>query len=185
MDSADATSKPLVTLADDQRALRLSSGISRGDRSSFAEFYEVWFERSVEIVRAATGKDESFALDVTQDAMLRAARAMPTIASQRELDMWMGRVLYTAALDRIKAERRRAARERAVLRNEEASGGEGDVGELIIALGGSEQELLWMRFARGMQLDEIAAAVDTTAGSVSGRIRRAIMTLRGQMEREP
>ena len=185
MDPVDVTKIPPVPLVDDRRVLRLSSGIARGERSSFAEFYELWFERSVEIVRAATGKDESFALDVTQDAMLRAARSMPAIGSHRELELWMGRVLYTAALDRIKAERRRAARERAAMRREETSSPEPEAGNLFLELGGSEQELLRMRFARGMQLDEIAAAVDTTAGSVSGRIRRALISLRGQSGKEP
>src|SRR5690606_3993650 len=62
---------PAAPAADNDTSLQTTSAIARGDTEAFAQFYEIWFDRLVHMTRSITGRDESFCLDVTQDAMLR------------------------------------------------------------------------------------------------------------------
>ena len=63
------------------------------------------------MVCVMTRRDEAFGLDVVQAAMLKAARRMPAMQTDREVEAWMTRVLRTTALDELRRERRRAQRE--------------------------------------------------------------------------
>ncbi|MCC6970384.1 MAG: sigma-70 family RNA polymerase sigma factor [Phycisphaerales bacterium] len=113
---------PIATPTDrandspDARAAAWCRGIRAGDPAALTDFYQHWFDRSVAIVRARTGRDDSFALDVVQDAMIRVARSTPKLDSDADLSRWMIRVLTTCSLDRLKQESREAARRR-VARN--------------------------------------------------------------------
>src|SRR5690606_20630028 len=93
-------------------SLQTTSAIARGDAEAFAQFYEVWFDRMVLMARSVTGRDESFCLDVTQDAMLRIVRSMRPMATEDDLRRWLLRIVHTAALDRLRSEDRRRRRER-------------------------------------------------------------------------
>src|SRR5690606_7531615 len=93
-------------------SLQTTSAIARGDAEAFAQFYEVWFDRMVLMARSVTGRDESFCLDVTQDAMLRIVRSMRPMATEDDLRRWLLRIVHTAALDRLRSEARRQRRER-------------------------------------------------------------------------
>ncbi len=117
---------PSVTPTDrandspDARAAAWCRGIRAGDPTALADFYQHWFDRSVAIVRARTGRDESFALDVVHDAIIRVARGMPRLETDADLSRWMIRVLITCVLDRLKQEAREVAR-RGVARDTEPS----------------------------------------------------------------
>ncbi|QKK08214.1 MAG: hypothetical protein HND58_08515 [Planctomycetota bacterium] len=84
----------------------------RGDTAAFGTIYERWFDRALSAAHRLTGRDESFCLDVVQDAMLRAARRLPALPHEAALGAWLCRAVHRAALDRLRAEKRRAARER-------------------------------------------------------------------------
>lgn len=107
---SSATPTDRANESPDARAAAWCRGIRGGDPDALSEFYRHWFDRSVAIVRSRTGRDESFALDVVQDAMIRVARSMPQLESQDDMSRWMIRVLTTCALDRLKSEAREAAR---------------------------------------------------------------------------
>ncbi|MBC7773658.1 MAG: sigma-70 family RNA polymerase sigma factor, partial [Pyrinomonadaceae bacterium] len=90
------------------------SAIADGNTSAFAVFYEQWFDRGVDLVSMLTRRDESFCLDVVQDAMVRAIKSLRPrlgIATRQDLDRWMTRVLHTTALDHLRRESRRKTRE--------------------------------------------------------------------------
>lgn len=110
----DAGAASLAAPAPDSAIQDMISAIAGGGTSAFAVFYERWFDQGVDVVRVLTRRDESFCLDVVQDAMVRAIKSLRPrlgIASRQDLDRWMTRVLHTTALDHLRKESRRRARE--------------------------------------------------------------------------
>ena len=172
----------------DARARRLTAGIARGDRACLGEFYGLWFDRSFLLARTLTKRDESFCLDVVQEAMLRVVRSVRPMASQRDVERWMLRVLHTVALDLLRRESRRLARERG-----HAAPGtqtpEADrpaqlaeqvawVRARLSELPAAEGWLVWMRLAKGSTLDQAGVAAGLSGDAAHGRIRRALSRLR-------
>jgi RNA polymerase sigma factor (sigma-70 family) len=178
--------------AADREAERLTAAISRGDAEAFGAFYHAWFDRAYSLARALTRRDESYCLDVVQDAMLRAARSLPPLGSERALAAWMARVVHTTALDQLRREARRVRREeRAAAGREARETGEADPGrrleieERIQWLAArlreapeEERVLLRERFGRGKTLAQTGEAVGLTGSAAHGRIRRAVLRLR-------
>ena len=70
-----------------------------GDAEALTGFYEAWFDRAFVLARALTRRDESFCLDVVQDARMRVVRSLPPLEEAAALGRWMVRVVHTTALD--------------------------------------------------------------------------------------
>ena len=162
---------------EDAVARRWSEGIASGDHAALSEFYEAWFEVSVGIVRAFTGRDEAFCLDVVQDAMVRMTRSMKPMGSAAALRAWVVAVLRSRAIDALRAQRRRTRHEAAVVRGEGESEREilGRIEWLMGMVEGEEvsvQELLRLRYSAGMGLRDAAAVGGRSEGAAHGVLRR-------------
>lgn len=171
------------TRGDGVRALTYA--ISRGDDRAFERFYNTWFEPAYAMARALTRRDESFCLDVVQDAMLKAARSMKPLDTDDQLAAWVKRVVHTAALDRLRAERRRLARERNAAPDDLSTHRLARTDERIAwlraqidTLPSEDRSLLLFRFARARTIEATAHAHALTPGAAHGRIRRALRRLR-------
>lgn len=168
--------------ADDTAALTRAA--ARGDTAAFGTIYERWFDRALSAAHRLTGRDEAFCLDVVQDAMLRAARRIPSLPSEAALGAWLCRVVHRAALDRLRAERRRAARERtaqdAARTAPERTPPESLDDEIawlrerLRQLPPDEGWLLGARFVRGRTLAQVGDALGLTGDAAHGRIRRVL-----------
>lgn len=167
--------------ADDTAAL--TRAVARGDTAAFGKIYERWFDRALSAALRLTGRDESFCLDVVQDAMLRAARRLPPLPDEAALGAWLCRVVHRAALDRLRAERRRVARERTSLehaRAPEDHGGDAldeDIAWLRAQLRSLPPDDGWMlgaRFGQSRTLAQVGAVLGLTGDAAHGRIRRAL-----------
>ncbi len=160
----------------------LTRAIARGDEAAFERFYHDWFETAYAMARTLTRRDESFCLDVVQDAMMKAARSMKPIDTHEQLTAWVRRVVHTTALDRLRADRRRLARERASPAHANTPSPLDERIEWVRAelgkLPPEERSLLSMRFGRSGALDTTAAAHGMTPGAAHGRIRRIIARMR-------
>ncbi len=161
---------------------QLTRAIARGDERAFARFYSDWFEPAYAMARDLTRRDESFCLDVVQDAMLRAARSMKPIDSENQLHAWMRRVVHTSALDHLRAERRRRARELARASDAQAIIRPLDeriewLREELAKLPAADRSLLRLKFAQSATLADAGASEGITGASAHGRIRRAIARL--------
>ncbi|MCC6661353.1 MAG: sigma-70 family RNA polymerase sigma factor [Phycisphaerales bacterium] len=161
---------------------RLTPAVSRGDAAAMAEFYSAWFERAYGLARAITRRDESFCLDVVQEAMLRVARRMKAMGSEADVERWMARVVHTAALDLLRRESRRAARERGA---HAPTAAEPDVAERvewlraqIAALPPEDAGLMRLRYWGDRTLDEAGGHEGMSGGAAHGRIRRVLSRLR-------
>jgi RNA polymerase sigma-70 factor (ECF subfamily) len=173
---------------DDERVQEVTAAIARGDPEAFAVFYEAWFDRAHSMARAMTRRDESFCLDVVQDAMLRAVRSLRAMPDRASLARWMARVVRTVSIDRLRREARRLRREARRGPAIAASADAATAVELeeqfvwlrdeLTKLPETERALLAERFDRGRTLEEAGASVGMTGNAAHGRIRRALERLR-------
>ncbi len=202
---------PIATPTDrandspDARAAAWCHGIRSGNADALAEFYRHWFDRSVAIVRGRTGRDENFALDVVQDAMIRVARSMPRLESECDVSRWMIRVLTTCAFDRIKCEAREAVRRSrraggiaspiphpsspAVNRDEcpsaqSASDSIETLRRHLAELKPDQRAAISLRFWFGRSLAAIGRAFSTSEDAAHGKLRASIRVLRRGLEGE-
>lgn len=189
---AVSTAGPDHAEADiDERAARLTRQLARGDRDALARFYSLWFDRCYALARALTGRDESFCLDVVQDAMLRIVRTIRPMPTEADLRRWLARVVHHAALDRLRQERRRRARDLHASRSADSRAGaeSADLDTRIDAvrcalaqLSDDDRALLTLRFGGGHTLRSAAHTLGLTTAAAHGRIRRALARLRRRME---
>lgn len=177
---------------------RLTRGVARGDAEAITRFYEAWFERSVAIVRALTGRDESFALDVVQEALLRAIRTMRAIEREEELRKLIVSILRTTAIDFLRRELRRSKAEMRrvdVRRGTEATDKESaqELAELeerlrwldarVAELSDDDRMLLLSRYGDDRTLREAGAALGLSPSATSRRLSALIAKLKRSARR--
>ncbi len=164
----------------------LPRAIIAGDSDAFARFYEVWFDRALFAALAFTRRDEAFCLDVAQEAMLRAARAMPLLNTEDDAQRWLHSLVRSAAIDTLRAESRRLSRE---LHHASAAPAATDTDsrqheriawlrEQIAALSQDEQRLLARRFGAGDPLERAGRLAGISGDAAHGRVRRLLARLR-------
>ncbi|MEE8153626.1 MAG: sigma-70 family RNA polymerase sigma factor [Phycisphaerales bacterium] len=169
----------------------LTEAIASGNTEAFATFYRQWFDTMYAQARSASGRDESFCLDVVQDAMLRVIKSVPSMTSSDDLRRWLRVVVQSCAYDRFREETRRKAREqRAVaVRALNNSNGEVEADENTVdrirwlehqlqSLDDRDLQLLLMRHRFGWTLKRIGQTLGMKPGAVDGRIRRVLSKLR-------
>ncbi len=179
----------------EDHAKRWLDGIRRGDSSALEELYRGWFDRMVAQARRLTRRDEDFALDVVQDAMTRLIDKPPALETEGQLAVWLQRTLLSAAIDRLRKERRARERESRSGRTEGEAVGEhrGPHGsaalqeqlawleESLRALPASDRALLRMRFGQGATLHVAGSDGGITPGAAHGRVRRVLENLRNKV----
>ncbi len=154
-------------------------------------FYRAWFDTMYAQARSASGRDESFCLDVVQDAMLRVIKSMPSMASSDDLRRWLRVVVQSCAYDRFREEARRKAREQRAVAvrpsnnsNSEVGADQNTVDQIrwleseLQSLEDSDFQLLLMRHRFGWTLKRIGQTLGMKPGAVDGRIRRVLRKLR-------
>jgi RNA polymerase sigma factor (sigma-70 family) len=174
---------------DDAAVKRVTAAIARGSSAALDEFYRAWFDWAYQMARTLTERDESFCLDVVQESMLRVARSLRGMDGLADLERWMTRVVHTTALDLLRRESRRAARERAP-RADTGGGAAADgvesteraewVRGRLAALPAEDRWMVWLRFGRGRTLADTGAAAGIGEQAAHGRIRRALARLRAK-----
>lgn len=170
----------------DEAARHLTRGVARGDRDAVAAFYERWFDFAYRQARRASGRDESFAMDIVQEVMVKAARSMPAIDDHAGVERWLTRVVCNAVIDHQRSERRRARREG------QAGGVPSSppdldamawVHEQLCHLETDEAWLMRLRFVGGLKLRSIAELFGTSSDAARGRLRATIGSLRERAEK--
>lgn len=166
----------------------LSAAVARGDRAALSRLYELQFDRLFRIALAATRRDESFCLDVVQDAFLRIIRALPVLETQTALDAYLRRTVLSCARDRFRRDSRRSAREEVRSRADtEISSSESElpasevlsrIDAEIAALDDESRFIFESRFRFGWTLARIGSALDLKPGAVDGKLSRIVRRVR-------
>jgi RNA polymerase sigma factor (sigma-70 family) len=168
-------------MADDIQ--HLTAAMAGGDADAVAAFYREYFDWMFIQARLCTRRDESFCLDVVQDAMLRVMRTIRRVESEQQLRAWLRLVVQTTAFDLLRGERRRADRESA------------SAVPVVICDGDADERLIWLadqltrldrqlvkmielRFDQRRSLRSIGQVLGLSTGAVDGRLRRVLKSLR-------
>ena len=166
----------------DDATRRLTTAMAAGDAAAVDRFYRDRFPLLLATARRATGRDESFCLDVVQEATLRIVRTVRPADSERQLVAWVRLVVRTTALDLLRRERTRARHE-AAGESEAAAGAADDdrlawVRRQVARFDPDLARMVERRHADGWPLRRIAVAMGLSIGTVDGRLRRAMAELR-------
>lgn len=167
----------------------LTTAIASGDPDAFAAFFREYFEHMFRDAKRLTGRDESFCLDVVQDAMVRVVRSLKPMSTEEHLRRWLRAVVGACAFDRLRAESRRTRREHAADLSK-ARGAEDESERLdwlrreLAQMDTPRAGLLTLRFRLGWTLQRIGSALGLSAGAVDGRISRALSDLRDKAREE-
>ena len=127
--------------------------------------------------RFANGDGE--ALGQIYEALIKG---LPVMETQIQVKAWFERSATNAAIDRIRSEKRRRARERRSARSEQdeqhgSAASDESIRGLLERLSEIDDESAFLIDARvrfGWTLDRIGRAVGLRAGAVDGRIRRVL-----------
>ena len=167
----------------------LTARITRGDEQAFATFYDLWFDRLFALARRSTGRDDAFCLDAVQDCMLKVVHKLPALPDDDAVAAWLVRALLRGAVDRLRADARRARREHEIASARDAAGGDPPPDLLdaeqrawlaarVAELPPADRALLQARFADGQTLNAAGAAAGLSGDAAHGRIRRLVLRLR-------
>lgn len=179
-----------MALVPCQPTAALLPRIAAGDAAAFGGFYDAWFPAALALARTIARRDESFGMDVVQDVMCKVADAPPQAEDDDAVAAWMSRAIWTATIDRLRAEHRRARRETTVaslrpersddtpwlsaLANERLSWLQAQ----LAALPAAEAALLQARFGDASTLAATGARFGLSGDAAHGRIRRVLLRLR-------
>jgi len=171
---------------------KLTSAMAAGDEDAVETFYRQYFDWLYAEARRATRRDESFCLDIVQDAVLRILRNVRAVESETQWRAWMKLVVHTTALDRMRSERRRRTRETVVAGDasmiaecEDETTRQDRIEWLAQQIARFDPQMIAiieMRYQRGWTLQQVAQSIGLSIATIDGRLRRAFKTLR---ERAP
>lgn len=185
MPTTDESGSQHAPLSASVRAL--TTRIAQGDRDAFATFYRTWFDWTYAEARRVTRRDESFCLDVVQDAMLRVIRSLRPLESQGQLTAFLKTIVRACAYDRMRKELRRGRREGAVEPVEAIEGHDVALKERLewlqrelASMDEPSARLLVLRYRMGWTLERIGSALGLKTGAVDGRIGRVLGRLRNR-----
>lgn len=124
------------------------------------------------------------AQDVVQDVFQKFFRKIETFELRAKFTTYLYPVIRNRCIDRIR--RRKPTTELVTdvlsptLRDERRE--REAVIEMVIGLPEKQQDVVILRFAEGLQLDEIAERLDIAIGTVKSRLHHALVALRTQIE---
>ena len=134
------------------------------------------------------------ATDLTQDVFLLVWRSAGTYQPTGSARAWLLRLTRNRAIDELRRDRRRLANEsvlsKQVLHALSAPLALADAAErqavrdALAALPAEQRDALFLAFFQGLSHQEIATCLRTPLGTIKARIRRALQTLRQQLQGE-
>ena len=186
-DPADA----LVRMSDEELALALK----QGDESAFEELVRRHQGRVFAVAYRVTGNRED-ALDVAQDALLKAYRKIDVWQPSGSFAAWLLRLTTNQAIDHLRRQKRH--------RHEPIDGGDDNtrrhepsgettavsvrgienhdrVQAAMVILSPSQRTVFVLRHYEGMALAEIAPVLGCTVGSVKVHLFRALKKLKKEL----
>lgn len=162
----------------------------QGDRAAFAQLVELYDRKLLYFVRRILG-DADGALDVLQSVWLLVFRQLGRLTAPQAFRVWLYRLAHNQAVTHL---RRTARRESPLDESGEdppqAAADAGDerfenaelVHAALAALSDRHRRVLTLYFLEEMSVDEIAAVVGASAGTVKSRLFYARRALRQRIE---
>ena len=180
-----STASPVVPTSEatvDQRGLVEQA--QRGDHDAFAVLAGEAVARLDAAARLIL-RDNEFARDAVQEALVRCWRDLPTLRDVERFDGWLHRLLVNACLDLVRRRRRRAIEvELTQLHVPSTSDFSHEVVDrdlldrALRALEPDWRAIVVLHFYLGMPMPEIAGTLGIPLGTAKSRLHRAVGVLR-------
>jgi RNA polymerase sigma-70 factor, ECF subfamily len=174
-----------------ERAVRLPATLVTHDEDLDREFEARLVESSTLAYRVAFGvlRHREDAEDVAQDAFAKAYRSFHQLRDRDRFRAWLVRMTWRMALDRQRANRRRASRELVVDADPPTTTGDSVLAReradrLWAAIDGLPERLRLVVVLAGIEghdMREVAALLDVPEGTVKSRLFVARKQLREQL----
>jgi RNA polymerase sigma-70 factor, ECF subfamily len=166
----------------------------QGDQQAYgllvARYEQICFRAAYLVVR-----DEMEAQDVSQEAFVRAYKALGRFDLRQPFKPWLLRIATNLALNSVRSSKRRSAiaekveREAAHVapspeRDAVASDEARRVWAAVASLPQRDQELIYLRYFLDSSEQELAQAIGRPRGTVKSRLHRSLARLRAVIERD-
>lgn len=177
----------------------LVEAFQSGDISAFDQLVRRWDRKIQGVVYRLVGNHEE-ARDVSQEAFLKAYRALGTFKKEARFSSWLYQIALNATRDRLRRRRRRPdvslddveERPDASLRDARPSAFDliesSDLSRLVAAamagLPDEQREVLILKEFEGLTFPEIAETLDVPLSTVKTRLYRGLVQLRIRLERQ-
>lgn len=163
----------------------LTTAMASGDTEAFTLFYGEQFDWMYSEARRASARDESFCLDVVQDAMIRVIRTIKPVETEERLRAWLRVIVQSCVYDQLRKEMRRRrwesgapAGEASPMMEHERTDRLAWLRSELSRMESTDARLLVLRYRLGWTLQRIAETVGIKTGAVDGRLARLVAGLR-------
>ena len=155
-----------------------------GDPAGREALARRWLGRAYGAALAET-RDAAEADDVTQEAFLRAFRALASLRDPARFGPWLLRIVRNAARDRRRRARPMALGERAAELPETAAGHElsGEAVRAWRALPGDERLVTWLKVMEAYRFTDIAELMGTSKSAAFRTFQKGLARLRKELSR--
>ena len=126
-------------------------------------------------------KNRDAALDVVQEAIVKALSKVDTVREPAYLKTWFYRILINEAMNHFRRNRNLVSLEEVMVDRAVESGDPGerlDLYDAIDRLSFQEQTVIKLRYFEDMKLEEIAQATGANLNTVKSRLYKAIRKLK-------
>lgn len=167
----------------------------RGDADAYASLVHAYEQIAFRTAYLLT-HDAHTAADVSQEAFVRAHRALPSFKREYPFRPWLLRIVTNVALNHLKAQQRRASLSeryaREMLTNNSSAPENAAMERLqnerlleaVRRLTPDEQSLIALRYFLELPEAEVAQSLNVPLGTVKSRLHRTLARLRDIIRRE-
>ena len=167
---------------------QILEGCRLGDPAAQRRLYDGYQERVYSIALHYFRGEEAAAKDVTQEVFVKVFRTLHSFRQDARFTSWLYRIVANSCIDELRR-RRRFMLFGEMPKGIEPSAPAPEVSELdadvAAALGRLSPKLriaVLLRYFDDLSYDEIARALDTTAGTVASRLNRAHAILARELQ---
>ena len=177
----------------------LVEAFQSGDISAFDQLVSRWDRKIQGVAYRLVGNHEE-ARDVSQEAFLKAYRALGTFKKEARFSSWLYQIAVNATRDRLRRRRRHPdlsledieERPETALRDVgptafeliESSDLSRAVAAAVAALPEEQREVVILKEYQGLTFPEIAEALDVPLSTVKTRLYRGLVQLRIRLQRQ-
>lgn len=168
----------------------------QGDRAAFGQLVELYQKRAYAVAYGFVGNRED-ALEIAQEAFVRAYRAMSRFDTDLPFFPWLYRIVRNTSFNHLKKRKRRgetsldglmgagidfASKGHGPAAKAALSELRGRIGESMRKLSEPHSEILTLRHVHELSYNEIAECLSIPRGTVMSRLHGARQSLRKVME---
>ena len=148
-----------------------------GDEAAFEALYERHHAWIVSLALRFT-RDRDAALDILQETFAYLVRKRASLELRVQMRSFLYPVVKHLALRRLEQGRRQVPM---AVEGTSTPAADGKIDDLLAGLSQAQQEVVQMRFTDGLDLQEIAEALEIPLGTVKSRLHGALEILKNRM----